>query len=133
MITDKIIKIALDTKNYGLKNTCSHKATLKNNKCGDMIKIEIIVTKNNINNMRYEMEACIFCQATASLLSRKINIFKIKNIKKDVSLLKSKLKGSSAKLPTKLGMFNDIVSKKNIKSYDCIMLPFNALLKALNI
>ena len=41
MITNKIIKIALDTKNFGLKNNFTHKAQLKNKKCGDIIKIEI--------------------------------------------------------------------------------------------
>ena len=65
MIDLKILKIASDTKYYGLKNIYSHQTRVKNKICGDLIKIELQVKKDKINLMRYETESCIFCQASA--------------------------------------------------------------------
>ena len=68
MIDEKIIKLALNTKNVGLKNNYSHKISLKNSLCGDKITLEIIINKNKINSMKYETESCLYCEASASLL-----------------------------------------------------------------
>ena len=74
MINSKIIKIASFTNNSGLKNQFTHKTSIKNSLCGDYIKIEIIADQSKIKSMRYETDACILCEASASLLSRKIQI-----------------------------------------------------------
>lgn len=123
--------MALDTKFFGLENNCSHKATLKNKKCGDIIKIELKIKKNKIYTMRYETESCIFCQATASLLARKINIFNPQKLKKDIDYFYKNIQGVEKKLPSKYKIFKDLFNNKNINRIDCIMLPFNALIKAL--
>ena len=70
MISAEIIKIASDTSNYGIKKNSNLIATSKNKICGDKITIEIEVSKNKIDKMYYETESCIFCQASASLLSK---------------------------------------------------------------
>ena len=87
MIDKRLLKIASNTEFYGLKNDYTYKTNLKNSICGDKISIEISLKKNTIQELRYETEACIFCQASASLLSKKIInirfglslIFKISN------------------------------------------------------
>ena len=38
--------------------------------------------------MNYETESCIYCEASASLLSREIGNFDIKNLKNDFIALK---------------------------------------------
>ena len=45
MIDDKIIKLASDTKNYGLKNYFTHHSNSKNHICGDKIKIQLVAKK----------------------------------------------------------------------------------------
>ena len=45
MINENILKIASNTSNYGLKDFFTHKSILKNSKCGDKIKIEVVVKK----------------------------------------------------------------------------------------
>ena len=72
MLTDKIIKLANNTKNYGLNNDFTHKVSVKNKKCGDKIIVELVLTKGKINSMRYITESCVYCQASASLFSNKI-------------------------------------------------------------
>jgi nitrogen fixation NifU-like protein len=133
MIDTEIIKIAADDKFNGLLDISNYKATQKNRICGDKIKIEIIKEKNRIKIMRYETESCIFCQATASLLSKKINLFHIDKIIKDVTLLKKTMKSKNKLLPKKFAIFKKLINYKNINRYDCIMLPFIALIKALKL
>ena len=72
MITKEIIKMASNTSNVGLNNKYSHKISLKNKLCGDKITLELIVFGKKISSMKYETESCIYCEASASLLSKKI-------------------------------------------------------------
>jgi len=133
MIDSKIIKIASNTKFYGLKNVFTHKANIKNKQCGDIITIELVVKKSIIHEMRYETESCVFCQASASLLANKINLFGIKNIKKDINMLCKSLINKNIKLPKKFSTYKILINNKNISRFDCIMLPFSGLIKALSI
>ena len=71
MINKEIIEIASNTSNYGLSNKYSHKVSLKNRLCGDKITLELIVLKSKVTSMKYETESCIYCEASASLLSKK--------------------------------------------------------------
>ena len=48
MLTDKIIKLANNTKNYGLKNDFTHKVSVKNKKCGDKIIVELVLKNEKI-------------------------------------------------------------------------------------
>ena len=66
MINIKILKLASNTKYFGLKNNYTHKCIFKNKKCGDKISLEIIVRKNKICSMRYETNSCIYSQASAN-------------------------------------------------------------------
>ena len=84
MINTEIIKIASDTSNCGIKENSSFIATSKNKICGDTITIEIEIFNNKIERMSYETESCIFCQASASLLSKVIKRSNIENLRNDI-------------------------------------------------
>ena len=88
MIDKNIMKLASNTSNVGLINKYSHKITLRNTTCGDKITLELIADKKKISSMKYETESCVYCEASASLLSRKIKNIKLKDIKKDFVTLK---------------------------------------------
>ena len=89
MINSEILKLALNTTNVGLKNIISsHRISLKNSICGDKITLEIIDSGTKIKSMKYETESCVFCEASASLLSKKIINSNTKNIKRDFNVLK---------------------------------------------
>ena len=88
MINQEIIKLASNTSNSGLENVYSHRVTLKNTLCGDKITLEIFCNEKKINSMKYETVSCIYCEASASLLSQKITKLKIKDIKNDFETLK---------------------------------------------
>ena len=80
MINSKIIKIASSTNNAGLKNRFTHKSSVKNSLCGDIIKTEFIADKTKIRSMRYETKSCVLCEASASLLAKKIKNKSFKDI-----------------------------------------------------
>ena len=133
MITDEVIKLASNTKFYGLKNNFTHKSFLKNKACGDTIKIELISNNKSFKIMRYETQSCIFCQASASILASSIKSFSIHHLKKEIESLDDYFHDNHLDLPKKFNIFKKILKKDNLSRYDCIKLPFNALYKALKI
>lgn len=133
MIDASIIKLASNTSNVGLQNKYSHKISLKNNLCGDKIVIEIIANNRNIISMKYETESCIYCEASASLLSQKIKRSKIKNIKKEFIKLKEISKQKKIRIPRNYSDFKKLLNRDNFSRFNCIFLPFDAVIKALKL
>tara|TARA_B100000579_G_scaffold396838_1_gene375958 strand:+ start:291 stop:692 length:402 start_codon:yes stop_codon:yes gene_type:complete len=133
MIDLKIINIAANTTNYGLKKNSTHYASCRNKICGDKIKVEVNFNGTKIKNMRYETDSCIFCQASASVLSRVIKSIPIKNLRNEILKFYDSFNKDKFILPEKYSLFKPLVNKKNKNRLECIMLPFNAILKALKI
>ena len=119
MISQQVLKFAADTSNYGLKKKSNFVATSKNKFCGDKITVELEIKKKIIKRMNYETESCVFCQASASLLSR---IIENKSINISTSLL--------SYVKVKNRDFKELLKKK--ERINCIMLPLQALQKAIN-
>jgi len=132
MIDRSIIKIASEIKNYGLRNNFTHAASSKNKICGDKITIELIVENKIIKDIRYELEACIFCQASISLLTKIIRNLSIEEWKVEIKKLQRKKSFQNIFLSKKLELLSKIFLKKYNIRYNCIILPFNTLLKAIN-
>ena len=133
MISKEIIRIASNTSNVGLKNKYSHKISLKNKLCGDKITLELIVLKKKILSMKYETESCVYCEASASLLSKKIKKFNIQTIKNEFRSLKNISKNKESKIPEQFADFNKLLNNDNFNRYNCIFLPFDAVIKALKL
>ena len=127
MIDNRLLKIASNTRFYGLKNNYTYKTNLKNSTCGDKISIEIILKKNTIKELRYETEACIFCQASASTLA---NIAKNTNFS-NFKINLSKYLNLSKKVPKKFNNLTYLLKDKYMRRKDCILLPFKAFYKAI--
>ena len=133
MISKEIIKIASNTSNAGLDNKYSHKISLKNKLCGDKITLELIVAKQKIISMKYETESCVYCEASASLLSKKIKKLNIQTIKDDFIDLKKILKNKEIRIPKKFTEFKKLFNSDNFNRYNCLFLPFDAVIKALKL
>ena len=113
MISNEIIKIASNTKNVGCTNKYNFKSNLKNSLCGDKIKIELMVKKSKINSMKYETESCVYCEASASLLSRKIKNLEIYIAKKDLILLKKIFTNEKHFKSGKLSKYDIVITNQN--------------------
>ena len=124
----EIIKLASNTKYYGLTNKALYKGLLKNKNCGDEIKIEFDCCNDQINNFRYEGEVCIYCLASASIIANckaKMTIKKIKELQNQLYFFfnKKKIKKIS------LDKFTKLLHEKNYSRKECIALPINAIIK----
>ena len=133
MINSSIVRIASFTKNAGLKNNFTHRSSIKNSLCGDFIKTEFIVQNSKVKSMRYETESCILCEASASLLSRKIKNANIENLEREIKKIKNFKKNSNYNFPLRFKEFNKLINKKNINRLNCVILPMEAFLKAFKI
>ena len=132
MINTEIIKIASDTSNCGIRQNSEHVATSKNKICGDKITVEIEISNNRIEKMSYETESCIFCQASASLLSKVIKKSNMNNIRDDLNEINMSRKNKKMILKKKYKPFRKLFQQKYKGRFDCILLPFNALIKVVN-
>jgi len=132
MISPEIIKIASDTSNYGIKKNSNLIATAKNKICGDRITIEIEVSNNRIEKMYYETESCILCEASASLLSKIVKKSNIDSLRHDINNISMSYKNKKINLKKKYKPFRKLFQLKYKNRFNCILLPFNALLKVVN-
>ena len=127
----QIINIAANTKNNKQINNYTHKSKYKNNLCGDQIEIRLIIKKNKIFDIGYQSQACIYCQASASILSKfaiNKNLIKINKLINEVLEYFNRKNHFLSKDTKKL---KNILNKKNHSRKNCILLPFKALKKAL--
>ena len=81
--------------------------------------------------MKYETEACVFCEASASLLSSKIKNLAIDDFIKNLNMLKNIVQKEKSYFPRAFKDFKILINKKNLNRINCINLPFDAVLKAL--
>ena len=127
----EILKIASFTENNKNISNHTHFSKLKNSMCGDEIQIKLIIKKDKIVDFGYQGNACIYCQASASLLSKmSINQKKMK-INKLWDEEELYLKGNNENYKNKCSSFKKLFKQKNLSRKDCILLPFRALKKIL--
>ena len=125
----EIINIAANTKNNKDIKNHTHFIKLKNSICGDEIQIKLIIKGEKITDIGYQTDSCIYCQASASLLSKiSMNSKKDKIIKlcNEAKLFFDK---NEENLNKNLKLFSKLFVKKNLSRKDCILLPFKAMEK----
>ena len=132
MIDKEIIKIASNTENHGVLDNHTHSSKLKNAICGDEMKIYLIVKNDKITNFKYECESCIYCQASVSLLSRRAKNKSIENVKNFAEHAKNCFEKNTKSFDKEWKEFDKIMTKNNISRKECLLLPINTTLEALN-
>ena len=132
MIDKEIIKIASNTENHGVLDNHTHSSKLKNAICGDEMKIYLIIQDDKIVNFKYECESCIYCQASVSLLSRKTKNKSIEKVKNFVKQANNCFEKNTESFDKEWKEFDKIMTKNNISRKECLLLPINTTLDALN-
>ena len=132
MIDKEIIKIASNTDNHGVLNNHTHFSKLKNSICGDIMRIYLIVKDEKITNFKYECESCIYCQASVSLLSRNVKNKSIEKVKIFAEQAKKSFEKNTKSFDKEWKEFDKIMTKNNISRKECLLLPLNTTLDALN-
>ena len=129
----RILEIASHTDNNKINKNHTHKSKNKNPLCGDEMEISLIVENNVIKDMGYQCKSCVYCQASVSLLSRKIKDKRIDEIKTLVTNGDKLFENVKVKLEKHWQDFKEILDKKNLSRKECLLLPIKTLAKALNL
>jgi nitrogen fixation protein NifU and related proteins len=129
----RILEIASHTENNKIIKNFTHKSKNKNPLCGDEMEISLIVKNGVVQDMGYQCKSCIYCQASVSLLSRKIKDKKIEEIESFITSGENLFKNVKTSLEKHWNDFKEIFDKKNIARKECLLLPLRTVLKALKI
>ena len=129
----RILKIASHTENNKILENFTHKSKNKNPLCGDVMEISLIVKNDVIKDMGYQCKSCVYCQASVSLLSRKIKNKKINEIRDFVTNGEKLFEDVKVTLEKHWKDFKVILDKKNLARKECLLLPLRTILKALKI
>ena len=125
----EVLKIAANTdNNRNIKNR-THVSKLKNSLCGDEMQVELILKNEKILDFGYQGKSCVYCQASASLLSK----ISINNQKEKLNDLCDKAElyfDDNVKIIEKEWIsLKKLIKKENVNKKDCILLPFKTLKK----
>ncbi len=125
----EVLNIAANTDHNKNIENYTHVSKLKNSLCGDEMKIEVILKNEKILEFGYQGKSCVYCQASASLLSK----ISINNQKGKINDLCDKVElyfDDDVKITDKKWIsLKKLIKKKNINKKDCILLPFKTLKK----
>ncbi|MDC3174998.1 iron-sulfur cluster assembly scaffold protein [Candidatus Pelagibacter sp.] len=127
----RILEIASHTENNKVIQNFTHKSKHKNPLCGDEMEISLIVKNNVIKDMGYQCKSCIYCQASVSLLSRKVREKKINDIENFISKGEKLFGNVKTSLEKHWKDFKEILNEKNIARKECLLLPLKTISKAL--
>ena len=127
----RLLEIASHTENNKVIENFTHKSKHKNPLCGDEMEISLIVENDVIKDMGYQCKSCIYCQASVSLLSRKIKEKKVKEIISFISVGEQLFNDAKVSLEEYWKDFKEILDKKNLSRKECLLLPLRTIAKAL--
>ena len=129
----EILKIASSVENHKIIKNHTHYSKNKNSICGDEMQISLIVRNDKIVDFGYQCKSCVYCQASVSLLSRKIIKLEIHQIRDLLSSSEFFFEKSEKNNINKWNDFKKIMNVKNISRKECLLLPFKTLSNALNL
>ena len=125
----EVLNIAANTDNNRNIENCTHVSKLKNSLCGDEMQIKVILKGEKILDFGYQGKSCVYCQASASLLSK----ISINNQIEKINDLCDKAElyfDDDIEITDKKWIsLKKLITKKNLNKKDCILLPFKTLKK----
>ena len=127
----RILEIASHTENNKVIKNFTHKSKNKNPLCGDEMEISLIVENNVIKDLGYQCSSCVYCQASVSLLSRKIKNRKVDDLKDFLAHSEKLFDDIKVSIKKHWGEFREILKKENLSRKECLLLPLKTVLKAL--
>ena len=127
----RILEIASHTENNKILKNYTHKSKHKNPLCGDEMEISLVVDNDVVKDMGYQCKSCVYCQASVSLLSRKIKNKKVDEVKNFISLSEKIFEDAKSNLSKHWNDFKELFDKKHISRKECLLLPLRTVLKAL--
>jgi len=86
MYKEHILDLYKNPRNFGKIENPTHTHSENNPLCGDEITIQLVITGNKVDEIKFLGKGCAISMASASLLTEKakgINVDEIKNLNKE--------------------------------------------------
>ena len=108
----------------------------KNNPfCGDEIKIQILIDKNNKSKISVTGRGCAISQASGSLMAETINLLPFNDLQENIDLFRKLIKSENL-TETELDKLGDVSALSGVRKFPvrikCAMLSWVALEEILN-
>ena len=129
----RILEIASNTENNKVIDNFTHRSKNKNPICGDEMEISLVVKNDTVIDMGYQCKSCVYCQASVSLLSRKIKDRKLGDLKDFISNSEKLFDDIQISIEKHWKEFKEIFKKENLSRKECLLLPLRAVIKALKV
>ena len=129
----RILEIASHTDYNKIIENPTHKSKNKNPICGDEMEISLVIKNGSVRDIGYQCKSCIYCQASVSLLSRKIKDKNLDEIEKFITYCENIFEKNKIYLEDYWKDFLELFDKKNISRKECLLLPLRTVVKALKI
>jgi nitrogen fixation NifU-like protein len=129
----RILEIASNTENKKLLSNPTHSSKNKNRICGDEMEINLVVKNGTIEDVAYLCKSCVYCQASVSLVSRKIKKRNIEEIKEFFNIAEKMFEEAKINVKKDWKDFEELLNKKNLGRKECLLLPLRTVLKALEV
>lgn len=104
-------------------------ATLDNPLCGDRVTVEVRLEDGRVTAVGHRVSGCLLCRASASALSERVGGMEAKDAGHLADEVRAMLKAEAEPPFAALAVFLPVRAHKS--RHDCVLLPFNALAKAL--
>lgn len=106
-------------------------ATVDNPLCGDRITIEVKLADGRVAALAHRTRGCLLCEAAAALIGERAPGETIAALRDAAATAKALLDGAPAPAG-RWAALEEFVPVRSVKSRrDCVLLPFEALVKAL--
>ena len=108
------------------------RAVVDNPLCGDRVRVDVSVSSGRVERVAHEVRGCLLCQAAASVIGADAPGEDVQTLIDLAPALRAFLADETLGPPQlwpALEMFAPVAKHKS--RHDCVMLPFDALVEAL--
>ncbi len=128
-----ILDAAAAQTGRGVLEHADASVSLDNPLCGDRVRIDVALEGTRLRKVRHEVRGCLLCEAAASVIGAEAPGEPVEVVRGVVNGLRARLEDASLKIPGSWAALEMFAPVANYKSrHDCVMLPFDALIKALD-
>jgi nitrogen fixation protein NifU and related proteins len=129
-----IVRASRDERRRGTLANATHRATVDNPMCGDVVTLQLVLAGTAIDDIRYDSRGCALSVAAAALLADRTVHAELSAIRTLDQAFRELLAGEpGAPIPDGLG---DLAAFAGVRAFRsrkaCALLPFAALHEALN-
>lgn len=128
-----ILDAAAERTGHGALDKADVSATLDNPLCGDRVRMDVSLKESRLARVGHEVRGCLLCEAAASVIGARAPGERVTDLRQLAGEMRTFLKGTSLDVPNRwpaLKMFAPVAHHKS--RHECVMLPFDALVKALD-